>query len=77
MYITVDFFYMLQINPSKKIWDVGDDPNKSGDVNKPGIFTSHPWTTRDDNLVGPTGKVPQLGTLPRIPQIRYVVVNGH
>ena len=68
MYITVDFFYMLQINPSKKIWDVGDDPNKSGDVNKPGIFTSHPWTTRDDTWSGPQGKYRSLGHYQEFPK---------
>ncbi|XP_041360530.1 pumilio homolog 1-like isoform X2 [Gigantopelta aegis] len=57
-----------EINPSKKIWDVGDDPNKGGDVNKPGIFTNHPWTTRDDTWSGPQGKYRSLGHYPEFPK---------
>ncbi|XP_048249503.1 pumilio homolog 2-like isoform X2 [Haliotis rufescens] len=43
-----------EINPSKKIWEVGEEGHKGGDGGKSGIFTGHhPWTTRDDTWSGP------------------------
>lgn len=51
----------LQMNPSKKLWNL-EDPSKVGEgAGKPGIFAPHPWTTRDDTWSGPAGMSRKYG----------------